>query len=164
MRRFYDSIKVLGMRDRKIAEEFKDRDVLPLYKFIENNSFKPFHVGDKMIKAYAKMAREKNIPNPLSRKVLRRLATIEKKLFRQKLNSDYVIDKDKYLFSGEKKVFGKQSKLPTPPLKEQPMPSAEVVSNTQIPDVSQTGLTQTEQALLSPEEKSIRLRQRGLQT
>jgi len=30
--------------------------------------------------------------------------------------------------------------------------------------VSQTGLTQTEQALLSQEEKAIRLRQRGLQT
>ena len=62
------------------------------------------------------------------------------------------------------KPRGDQSKLPTPPLKDQPMPSSEVVSHTPIPEVSQTGLTQTEQALLSDEEKSIRLRQRGLQT
>ena len=42
MRRLYDAVKVLGMRDKKIAEEFGDRDALKLYGFIENNRFKPF--------------------------------------------------------------------------------------------------------------------------
>ncbi len=31
MRRLYDAVKVLGMRDPKIAEEFKDQNSLPLY-------------------------------------------------------------------------------------------------------------------------------------
>ena len=70
MRRFYDSVKVLGMRDPKIAEEFKDRDVLPLYSFIEDNAFKPFHIGRIMIVAYTKNAEEKGIPTPLNDQVL----------------------------------------------------------------------------------------------
>jgi hypothetical protein len=166
MRRYYDAVKVLGMRDSKILDEFIDRDIKPLYGFIEDNEFKPFSVGKDMIIAYEEMAREKNIPNPLNDRVLNVLEQLEDLLYdKQKLNKDYILDDEfiqKYLI--KPKGSGDQSKLPTPPLEEQPMPSAEVVSNTQIPDVSQTGLTQTEQALLSPEEKSIRLRQRGLQT
>lgn len=51
-----------------------------------------------------------------------------------------------------------QSALP-----EQPMPSPQVVgSRPQAPGVMQSGLTPSETALLSDEEKMIRLRQRGL--
>ena len=164
MRRFYDSVKVLGMRDPKIAEEFKDRDVLPLYSFIEDNAFKPFHIGRNMIVAYTKKAEEKGIPNPLNDQVLDILSILEEYLYdNQQLNKPYVLD-DEFIQKFLIKPRGDQSKLPTPPLKDQPMPSSEVVSHTPIPEVSQTGLTQTEQALLSDEEKSIRLRQRGLQT
>ena len=49
------------------------------------------------------------------------------------------------------------------PLQPTPMPNPQILSS--IPamqNVSQTGLTPTEQALLSPEEQQIRLRQRGL--
>ena len=51
----------------------------------------------------------------------------------------------------------------TPPLPEQAMPSPQVVgSRPQAPGVMQSGLTPSETALLSDEEKMIRLRQRGL--
>ena len=60
----------------------------------------------------------------------------------------------------------KTSSLPeinTPPLPEQAMPSPQVVgSRPQAPGVMQSGLTPSETALLSDEEKMIRLRQRGL--
>ena len=52
---------------------------------------------------------------------------------------------------------------PTTPLPETPPPNLNLGSIQQMnTPLSQTGLTQTEQALLSPEEQSIRLRQRGM--
>ena len=166
MRRFYDSVKVLGMRDDKILEEFMDRGAKDLYGYIEDNEFKPFRVGKNMILAYEKMAEEKGIPNPLNDQVLDILEALEDYLYdAQRLNKDFVLTDEiieKFLIKS--KGSDDEAKLQTPPLEDQPMPSSEVVSNTQIPDVSQTGLTQTEQALLSQEEKAIRLRQRGLQT
>ena len=52
----------------------------------------------------------------------------------------------------------------TPPLPMQPMPSAQILQpQPQAPGaITQNGLTPTENALLSEEEKQIRLRQRGL--
>ena len=50
-----------------------------------------------------------------------------------------------------------QSALP-----EQPMPSPGAIQMSQAPGVMNQGLTPVENALLSEEEKQIRLRQRGL--
>ena len=47
-----------------------------------------------------------------------------------------------------------------PPLPEQPMPNQTIVQTP--PPVSKTGLTMTEQALLSEEEKMMTLKNRGL--
>ena len=51
----------------------------------------------------------------------------------------------------------KQPLPPTPPVNANAIQDMRVNAN-----VMQTGLTQTEQALLSPEEQVMRLRQRGL--
>jgi len=64
------------------------------------------------------------------------------------------IDIEQYLPSYDDMT---QSALPnTPPV------NPAVVQTNQQASVSQTGLTPTEQALLSPEEQAIRLRQRGM--
>ena len=56
-----------------------------------------------------------------------------------------------------------EAKLPTPPLPN--LPSVNPANfNTEVMNqgaIGTTGLTSTEQALLSPEEQAIRLRQRG---
>ena len=59
MRRLYDAVKVLGMRDPKIAEIFIRRNSKPLYQFIENNRFEPFSVTKNVIRDYTIMAKEK---------------------------------------------------------------------------------------------------------
>ena len=152
MRRLYDAVKVLGMRDQKIAEEFNDRDALKLYGFIENNRFDPFSVSTDVIAAYAKESEEKNIPNPLNEKVLKQLEKIQEDMFQLKLNQEFNINPQDYLI-GPKKT----SVLPLP---EQPMPNPAIVQNK--PSINQTGLTMTEQALLSEEEKMMTLRNRGM--
>ena len=81
MRRIYDAVKVLGLRDDKIAEEFKDRKALPLYGFIEDNAFKPFSISKDIIKSYTKKAEEQGVENPLNDRVLDRLFTISERLY-----------------------------------------------------------------------------------
>ena len=153
MRRLYDAVKVLGMRDNKIAEEFVDRNATKLYGFIENNRFEPFGVSTDVIAAYAKESEEKGIPNPLNKRVLKKLERMRKDMFKLKLNQDFNIDVEKYLLPEADTSM-------VPPLPETPMPNVSV--SQQTPNVMQTGLTMTEQALLSEEEKMITLKNRGL--
>ena len=153
MRRLYDAVKVLGMRDNKIAEEFVDRNATKLYGFIEDNKFEPFGVSTDVIAAYAKESEEKGIPNPLNKRVLKKLEKMRKDMFKLKLNQDFNIDVEKYLLPEADTSM-------MPPLPEQPMPNVSVAQQT--PNVMQTGLTPVETALLSEEEKMIALKNRGL--
>jgi hypothetical protein len=104
------------------------------------------------------MSEEKGIPNPLDDEVLDILIEIQEDLFdNQKLNQPFIIDPEKYLIKDPRETSM------VPPLPEQPMPSTSVVQTAQtIPNVMDTGLTPTEQALLSEEEKMIKLKDRGL--
>jgi len=155
LRRIYDAVKVLGMRDPKIAEEFDDQKAMPTYGFIENNAFKPFSVSKDVIKGFIKESEEKNIPNPLNDDVLEILDKIQEELYdKQKLNQPFVIDENKYL------IKDSTDTSMVPPLPEQPMPNPAIVQSP--PPVTQTGLTPAEQALLSEEEKMMKLRDRGL--
>ena len=106
-----------------------------------------------MIAAYQKDSKEKGIPNPLNDKVLRQLGKIENKLYKQKLNQDFIINVEDYLLPEPDTSM-------VPPLPETPMPNVSVTQTT--PNVMQTGLTPVETALLSEEEKMIKLRDRGL--
>ncbi len=153
MRRLYDAVKVLGMRDKKIAEEFVDRNATKLYGFIEDNKFEPFGVSTDVIAAYAKESEEKGIPNPLNERVLKKLKRMRKDMFKLKLNQDFNIDVEKYLLPEADTSM-------VPPLPETPMPNVSVAQQT--PNVMQTGLTPVETALLSEEEKMIALKNRGL--
>ena len=153
MRRLYDAVKVLGMRDNKIAEEFVDRNATKLYGFIENNRFEPFNVSTDVMAAYAKESEEKGIPNPLNKRVIKKLEKMRKDMFKLKLNQDFNIDVEKYLLPEADTSM-------VPPLPEQPQPNPAIVQNP--PPVTQTGLTPTEQALLSEEERMIALRNRNM--
>ena len=146
------------MRDPKIGEEFSDQKALSTYRFIENNAFKPFSVSKDVLKGFLKLSEEKNIPNPLDDQVLDILQEIQEELMdNQKLNKPFIIDENKYLIKDPKETSM------VPPLPEQSMPSPAVVQTAQAtPNVMNTGLTPTEQALLSEEERMIALKNRGL--
>ena len=153
MRRLYDAVKVLGMRDKKIGEEFADRNALRLYGFIENNRFDPFNVSSDVIAAYAKESEERDIPNPLNRRVLKKLEKMRKDMSKLKLNEEFNIDVEKYLLPEADTSM-------VPPLPETPAPNVSVAQA--APNTMTTGLTPVEQALLSEEEKMILLKDRGM--
>ena len=83
MRRVYDAVKVLGMRNKEIEKEFADRDASGLYSFVQKNRFKPFTISDGMRQAYADLAKEKNIPNVLNKKTQKKINKIIKMLYKQ---------------------------------------------------------------------------------
>ena len=162
MRRQYDAAKILGMRESEIKQIFKDRGMEPLYKAIRKNKFNPFGVTDGMKDAYERLSEKYNIPNPLSKRILKRINKIEKKLKKQKLNKDFIIDEERYLFPEESiidksiEIFtGDEMDKPLPEGFSQKMPQP-VVNTTAMANKNPiTNLTRTEDALLSPTEKVI---------
>ena len=107
--------------------------------------------------AYKDLAQEFNIPNPLNRSVIKRIKKIQKRLKKQKLNSDFIIKTSDYTSAlpGQVQPSTMTAGIATPAIDAQQFAQA----STQ--NVLPSGLTHTETALLSNEEKAMRLRQRG---
>jgi hypothetical protein len=134
----------------------------PLYKAIKSNKFNPFGISDGMKDAYERVSEKNNIPNPLSKRILKRLNKIEKKLTKQRLNKDFKIDEERYLFP-EKNIIQRGIEIFTGDQMDKPLPEGfseklpqPVVNTTQMANKNPiTNLTATEEALLSPTDKVI---------
>ena len=160
MRRVYDAAKVLGMRNREIKELFEKRGEGPLFESIKKNKFVPFSITDGYKQAYEDKAKEEGVKNPLNRSTIRLIERIEKKLKKQRLNKDFIIDEKDWIREPKKtSSLGFGDTLPTTP-----MPNQQVVQTAALPasGALNQGLTATENALLSEEEKQITLRNRGM--
>jgi len=155
MRRTYDSAKFLGMKDKDIEEIFKKRGRIKELAFIKDNRFKPFAITRGYLQAYDELSREKGIPNPLNKRILKTIDRINKKLRKQRLNKEFNINPDDYIL--KQSTRDQLSVLP-----DTPMPDQQVVQTAQAPSIMNQGLTRTENALLTEEEKAIRLKERGL--
>jgi len=161
MKRIYDAAKTLNIPEKTIREIFDSRNRGDLYQMVKKNKFKPFGISEGMEDAYRKIAKRYKIDNPLTEAIRKRIYQIEKQLYkRQRLNEDYIINKDQFLFPETKGDDLPEGLLPasnTPPLQPTPQP---VVNNVQMASLKnpQTNLTETEERLLSPTEKVIAAR------
>ena len=88
-----------------------------------------------------KNQKKKVYPNPLNKRVLKKLERMRKDMFmlKLKLNQDFNIDVEKYLLPEADTSM-------VPPLPEQPVPNVSVAQQT--PNVMQTGLTMTESVII----------------
>ena len=149
MKNKINSAKTLGMSDDEIGKTFIDRGRKKNYQFIETNTFKPFFPSKDIRKALIEIEQKTgqdfySTAEPVILEMLQDFQT-------QNLNEPWNFKLEDYLPQPEP-----QSRVPLPP---QPQPNPAVV---QQPTPMTTGLTPSEQALLSEEEKMIRLRNRGL--
>ena len=91
----------------------------------------------------------------------KRLQKIEKRLKKQRLNSDYIVRESDWTAAlpvAQGTQLAQRSQTPLPPT-----PNVSQQTIAQVPQrVGATGLTATETALLSNEEKAMKLRQRGM--
>jgi len=159
LRRVYDAVKTLGMRDREIEDDFAKRGELPLYEDIENNKFFPLLITAGQIEGIEELSKDKNIPNIFSRQVERMIDRMERDMQRLRLNKDFELDINNYLLKTQK-----TSELQTPPIPVQvsdARPNPQIINSGQVAQLN-NGLTLTENALLSDEEKAIKLRERGM--
>ena len=159
LRRVYDAVKTLGMRDREIEDDFAKRGELPLYEDIENNKFFPLLITAGQIEGIEELSKDKNIPNIFSRQVERMIDRMERDMQRLRLNKDFELDINNYLLKTQK-----TSELQTPPIPAQvsdARPNPQIINSGQVAQLN-NGLTLTENALLSDEEKAIKLRERGM--
>ena len=161
LRRVYDAVKTLGMRDDKIEELFGKRGELPLYDDIENNVFFPLLISRGQVAGIEDLAKEKRIPNILNERVLSIIERMENDMIELRLNKDFDLDLEKYL------IKPKQTSelLITPDIPKQvsdAVPNPNVVNSGQMAQLNE-GLTRAENALLTEEEKAIKLRERGLE-
>jgi hypothetical protein len=159
LRRVYDAVKTLGMRDRDIEDKFAIRNKVPLYEDIENNKFFPLLITSGQIEGLEELSKDKNIPNIFSRQVERMIDRMERDMQRLRLNKDFELDINNYLLKTQQ-----TSELQTPPIPAQvsdARPNPQIINSGQVAQLN-NGLTLTENALLSDEEKAIKLRERGM--
>jgi hypothetical protein len=161
IKRVVDAAQTLGMRRKEIKRLFEDRGLGSLYsKYLRRDKFQPFTISEGMEDAYKQLAKKYDIENPLNRDVKKRIKKIIKKLKKQKLNDDYVITESDWM-----SALPRAGAVQTAQRSQTPLPPTEGVNPELVtqatPNITQTGLTHIENALLSNEEKAMRLRQRG---
>ena len=144
----------LGVNPNKLEEIFEKRGIpTGLLDSLLSGEFKPFFPSEKIQERFEDIAREGGQPN-LFLGAEGTLEAMKNLMEIQNLYGDFNLDLENFLPDTDP---GGQSALPPTS-----MPSPEVIQTSQMPAGMNQGLTPVENALLSEEEKQIRLRQRGL--
>jgi hypothetical protein len=155
MLRSINNAKSLGIKDDKIFELFDKRGLGSIYNELTSGEFKPFYPSKKIIERFDDLASEIDIKSVFDQ-AESTIDKMEDSMYRLNLYQDWNLNLEDFLPDTEPQG---QSALPPTP-----MPSAQVVQTAAMPapGVMNQGLTPTENALLSEEEKQITLRNRGL--
>jgi hypothetical protein len=153
----HDKIKaaeILNIDRRDLIKEFDKRQISKKeFGQLDRGAFVPFYPSLEIQQKFREIAGDLDTDNPFeeARDIIRE---IQSDLRNLDLSEDFNLKLEDYITPDQSGL----SQIP--PLPEQPMPNPQVVASQ--PTVMQTGLTPTEQALLSEEEKVLKLRQRGL--
>ena len=154
MLRHIQNARTLGVSPTRIKEIFEKRNIPEAsLKELLSGKFDPFFPSEALQERFRDISIEGGQVNPYlgARGTIKAMEGAFKS---QSLYGDFNIDLENFLPDTDPEG---QSALPNTP-----MPDQNVVQTAQAPGVMNQGLTQVENALLSEEEKQIRLRQRGL--
>ena len=145
---------ILGTDMDDIRTEFRERQLINLYNRLDNDIYTPFFPSENIQREFRQIEERIGVDNPFE-EVRDVLIEIQDDLRDLSFDDDFEIDIEEYLPSYDDMT---QSTLPSTPDVNLEMIQPAV----QQASLTQTGLTPSEQALLSPEEQAIRLRQRGM--
>ena len=136
-----------------IRKEFNERGLRKTYNKLNNDVFTPYFPSENIQREFRQIAENIDMDNPFeeARDVL---LDIQDDLRDLSFDDEFDIDIENYLPSYDD--MAQLAPTPTPSV------NPSVVSNNQLASINAQGLTPTEQALLSPEEQAIRLKQRGM--
>jgi len=144
---------ILGTDMDAIRNEFRERQLLNAYNRLDNDIFVPYFPSENIQREFRQIEERIGVDNPFeeARDIL---LDIQDELRDLSFDDEFNIDIEEYLPS-----YDNVSQAPLPPT---PGVDPTMIQPVQQATVTQTGLTPSEQALLSPEEQAIRLRQRGM--
>ena len=155
MFRDIEAAEILGTDVSDLRKTFRDRQLSPLtFNKLRDAEFIPYYPSLDIQKKFKEIAEKINSLNPFeeAKDVLQELFQEFKEM---SLIEQFDIDLNNYLLNPEP-----LTRAPLPPT---PDVNPEMIQPAvQQASLTQTGLTPSEQALLSPEEQAIRLRQRGM--
>ena len=149
MNKNIDAAGVLGVDTGSLRREFSDRQISSqTFANLANGKFEPYFPSEDIRARFAEIARDLGDPNVYLEvaPTLRAMRSYFKTL---PLDGSFDVDMDDFLFE----------ETPLMPLPSLPQPTVNTQVNTQQINPT-TNLTQTETALLSPEEQVIRQRLR----
>ena len=146
------------MDDFELRKEFRERQLTKDFNRLNNDIFDPYTISDSIKREFRQGSDKLGISNPY----LEALMDINDIVLDLKSLS-FEDDFDEFI-NVEDYLQDESEPVASLPLPQQPMPSPAVVQTAMAPapGVTNQGLTPIENALLSEEEKQIRLRQRGL--
>ena len=158
LRKDIQAAELLGVDDFDLRKEFNERQLTRDYNRLNNDVFDPYVPSENIRREFRQIEERTGVPNPYDEALLD-INDIIQELRNLSFDDNFedVINLEDYLIpEGEP--------IAQVPLPQQPMPNPAVVQTAQMqaPGNMNQGLTPTENALLSEEEKQIRLRQRGL--
>ena len=144
---------ILGTDMDAIRNEFRERQLLNAYNRLDNDIFVPYFPSENIQREFRQIEERIGVDNPFeeARDIL---LDIQDELRDLSFDDEFNIDIEEYLPS-----YDNVSQAPLP---STPGVDPTMIQPVQQATVTQTGLTPSEQALLSPEEQAIRLRQRGM--
>jgi hypothetical protein len=138
-----EAMKNLGYTDQQIGTIFDRRGKGKDFNAIRANRFTPFDVPEGLIDEYIRNAQVNGYANPMTQSTFGVINSVLRELNRLYLDNDFPLDLIREFTIGS-----------APPLPNMPMPNVNTVNTTQNVNPN-TNLTQTETALLSPEEQVI---------
>jgi hypothetical protein len=153
-----EAAELLGVDDFDLRREFRERQLTKDFNRLNNDIFNPYIPSDNIKREFRQMSENLGMSNPYL-DALMDINDITLDLRGLSFDDDFdeFINVEDYLQDESEPV----ASLPLPNM---PMPSQQVIQTSQMPATGtmNQGLTAVENALLSDEEKQIRLRQRGL--
>ncbi len=154
-----NAAQTLGVSEDDLYEVFEDRGLSPkILSRLLDGEFKPFEPGKNIINRFEKIAEETGVPNPYD-PAERIIDRILDDLYQQDLNKPFNLNIEKYL--PEMNIQNQQSSMKPLPPTPMPNPGSFQTPVQQNPMMA-SGLTPMEESYLSPTEKQIRLRSRGI--
>jgi hypothetical protein len=158
LRKDIEAAELLGVDDFDLRKEFRERQLTKDFNRLNNDIFDPYVPSDNIRREFRQMSENLGISNPYL-DALMDINDIVLDLRGLSFDDDF----DEFI-NVEDYIQDESEPVASLPLPNMPMPSQQVIqtAQNQASGNMNQGLTPIENALLSEEEKQIRLRQRGL--
>ena len=154
-----EAADILGADELEVRQEFNERQLGKVFSRLSNDVYTPYIPSENIEREFRQIENKIGVSNPYTESldIIREIIFDLRNLSLDD-NFDEFINIENYL---PQPLINPQSQSALPPT---PMPNPQVIQTAAMPAAGamNQGLTPTENALLSEEEKQIRLRQRGL--